>query len=129
REELQALRGELDAVRRDTTLARDRAGTGDEAALRGERLRDELRRALEREQGYMLSIAERADTDRGRRVTTLVRATREITGELDALVDLIDAVVEVSLEDARSALIEEKARVAACKRELAQLEAEARELG
>lgn len=132
REELQALRGELDAVRRDTTLARDRAGTGDEAALRGARLRGELRRVLEREQGYMLSIAERADggdSDRGRRITTLVRASREIAGELDTLADLIDEVVEVSLEDARSVLIEEKARVAACKRELGDHEAEARELG
>jgi tetratricopeptide (TPR) repeat protein len=132
REELAALRGELDRLRRDTTLAKDRAGTGDEAALRGQSLRVELRRALENEQGLMLRIAGRmdgGDRERGQAIATLLSGAQELTGDVDALERLIDEVVEVALEDARSALVEEKARLAVIKRELGDHEAEARELG
>jgi TolA-binding protein len=132
REELASLREELDRLRRDTTLAKDRAGTGDEAALRASALRVELRRALENEQGLMLRIAGRMDGDdreRGQAIATLLGAAQELTGDVDALERLIDEVVEVELEDARSALVEEKARLAVIKRELGDHEAEARELG
>ncbi|HWN69847.1 MAG TPA: hypothetical protein VNM90_19530, partial [Haliangium sp.] len=132
REELAALRAELDRLRRDITLARDRAGTGDEAALQAQSLRVELRRALENEQGLMLRIAGRMDGDareRGQAIVKLLAAAQDLTGDVDALERLIDEVVEVELEDARSALVEEKARLAVIKRELGDHEAEARELG
>jgi TolA-binding protein len=132
REELASLREELDRLRRDTTLAKDRAGTGDEAALRANELRVELRRVLENEQGLMLRIAGRMDGDdreRGQAIATLLGAAQELAGGVDALERLIDEVVEVELEDARSALVEEKARLAVIKRELGDHEAEARELG
>jgi TolA-binding protein len=132
RQELASLREELDRLRRDTTLAKDRAGTGDEDALRASELRVELRRVLENEQGLMLRIAGRMDGDdreRGQAIATLLGAAQELTGDVDALERLIDEVVEVELEDARSALVEEKARLAVIKRELGDHEAEARELG
>jgi TolA-binding protein len=132
RTELAELRAELDRLRRDTTLAKDRAGTGDEAAVRGQSLRAELRRVLESEQGHMLRVAGRMDgndRERGQALVTLLGAAQEITGDVDALDRLIGEVIEVSLEDARAALIEEKARLAVIERELGDHESEARELG
>jgi tetratricopeptide (TPR) repeat protein len=132
REELEALRSELDGARRDLTLARDRAGTGDEAALRGQALRTDLRRVLENEQGYMMRIAARLEggsRGRGQAIATILQAAQDIARDVDALDRLIEDVVEVSLEDARSALVEEKANLAAIKRELGDHEAESRELG
>jgi tetratricopeptide (TPR) repeat protein len=132
RAELAALRAELDRLRRDTALARDRAGTGDEAALRGSSLRVELRRMLENEHALLLRIAGRmdgSDRERGQAIATLLGAAQELTSGVDSLERLIDEVVEVALEDARSALVEEKARLAVIKRELGDHEAEARELG
>lgn len=132
REELAKLRAELDELRRDTTLAHDRAGTGDEAAQRGQSLRVELRRVLEDEHGLMLRIAGRmdgGDRERGQAIVTLLATAQELSGEIDALERVIGEVVEVALEEARSALVEEKARLAVIKRELGDHEAEARELG
>ena len=132
REQLADLRRELDRLRRDTTLARDRAGTGDEAAQRARSLRVELRRVLENEHGLMVRIVERmdgGDRSRGQDIATLLAAAQDLTGGVDALSRLIDEVVEVALEDARSALVEEKARLAVIKRELGDHEVEARELG
>lgn len=132
REELEALRSELDGARRDLTLARDRAGTGDEAALRGQSLRTELRRVLENEQGYMMRIAARLEggnRGRGQAIAAILQAAQDIARDVDALDRLIEEVVEVSLEDARSALVEEKAHLAAIKRELGDHESESRELG
>lgn len=132
REELEALRSEVDSARRDLTLARDRAGTGDEPALRGQSLRTELRRVLENEQSYMVRIAARLEGGnraRGKAIATILQATQDIARDVDALDRLIEEVVEVSLEDARSALVEEKAHLAAIKRELGDHESESRELG
>jgi tetratricopeptide (TPR) repeat protein len=132
REELEALRSELDSARRDLTLGKDRAGTGDEAALRGQSLRTELRRVLENEQSYMVRIAARLEGGnraRGKAIATILQATQDIARDVDALDRLIEEVVEVSLEDARSALVEEKAHLAAIKRELGDHEDESRELG
>ncbi len=132
REELKALRSEVNSARRDLTLARDRAGTGDEPALRGQSLRTELRRVLENEQSYMVRIAARLEGGnraRGKAIATILQATQDIARDVDALDRLIEEVVEVSLEDARSALVEEKAHLAAIKRELGDHESESRELG
>lgn len=132
RDELKALRDELDSARRDLTLAKDRAGTGDEAALRGQSLRTELRRVLENEQGYMMRIAARlkgGDRKRAQAIAAILQATQDISRDVDSLDRLIEEVVEVSLEDARSALVEEKANLAAIKRELGDHENESREIG
>lgn len=132
RDELKALRDELDSARRDLTLAKDRAGTGDEAALRGQSLRTELRRVLENEQGYMMRIAARLEggnRKRAQAIAAILQATQDISRDVDSLDRLIEEVVEVSLEDARSALVEEKANLAAIKRELGDHENESREVG
>ncbi len=132
REELQGLREELDQLRRDTTLGKDMAGTGDEAALRGKSLRAELRQVLEREQGLALAVAGRAeggDVARAERLLALYGTAQEITDEIDALERLIDEVVEFSLADVRSALVEERARLVGIKRELGDYEAESSQLG
>ncbi|WP_428267991.1 tetratricopeptide repeat protein [Haliangium sp.] len=136
RTELASLREELDGLRRDTTLAKDMAGTGDEAALRGREIRTALSEALAREQGLMLRIASRAqgagegdDSERGERVARLLAATQEVGDQVHALERLIDDVVEFALADVRSALVEEKAHLVAIKRELGEREAESRELG
>lgn len=134
REELEQLRAELSELRRDTTLAKDRAGTGDETALRGHELRARVRSVLAEERGQIRSIVGRmdkgsADRKPGADLVTVLGAIETLSVSIDELHARIDEVVEFSIADARSALVEEKARLSVIKRELGDYEAESHEIG
>lgn len=132
RAELEAMRAELEEVRRAALLARDEAGTGDPVTLRARALRAELRQVLDQEQALAARIIGRMrgnDRHTGARLATLVRTAGAITSKVGDIEGAIDEVVEFALADVRSALVEEKARLAAYERELFIYEHESRELG
>ncbi|HUH04903.1 MAG TPA: tetratricopeptide repeat protein, partial [Kofleriaceae bacterium] len=132
RAEIDAMRLELEAIRRDGTLARDRAGVGDENATRGTTLRARVREAIEAEHQYMVQIAsgvsggDRAKLDQ---IIALARRANTISETLDGTNERIDATVEAALDEVRGELAAEKAQLAAYKREYLEYEAESRELG
>jgi len=132
RGDLEAMSDELAAVRRDAVLARDEAGTGDEAAVRARALRAELRVALADEHRYMSRVVSRMkgrDLGKARQIALLTRTSNDITLQLDEVQTVVDEIVEVELAGVRTDLLAEKARLAAYKREFVTYEAESRELG
>lgn len=132
RAEVEAMRIELDAIRRDAILARDRAGVGDEDATRGKALRARVRQAIEDEHQYMVQIGggvsggDRAKLDQ---IIGLTQRANAITLTLDGTNDRIDATVEAALDEVRAELSVEKAQLAAYRREYLEYEAESRDLG
>lgn len=132
RAEIESLSDELEELRRQALLAKDEAGTGDDAALRARTLRTRLRAALDDEHRYMGQIAARMDgSDRARaaQIAGLMQTATAVIARLDGIQSTVDEVVEVALAEVRSSLVEEKARLAAYKREFAQYEAESQVLG
>lgn len=132
RVEMAALDRELEDIRREMVLAKDAAGTGDEAALRARQLRDKLRGALDAEHRVMLGIIGRMqgkDRGKGDQIAALTRSANQITGKLDQIQTTVDEIVELALADVRSSLADEKVRLSAYKREFVTYEAESQELG
>ena len=130
--EIEAMTREMDDLRRQAVLAKDVAGTGDEAALQARSLRARLRTALSQEQQALARVVARlqgGDRAKGNQIATLVRTANTISLDLDAMENAIDEIVEVALAEVREALAEEKARLAAYKREFVTYEAESRVLG
>ncbi len=130
--ELLQLQRELEDVRREMVLARDLAGTGDEVADRAVGLRAALRQALDDEHRYMTQIFARAggrDRTKADQITSLTRTANAITVTLDQSNEKIDKIVDLALADVRGDLEEEKAKLAAYKREFITYEGESRELG
>jgi TolA-binding protein len=132
RAEIDAMRIELEAIRRDATMARDRAGVGDEDATRGQTLRARVRQAIEDEHQFMVQIARTVGGgDRGKldQIINLTTRANSIMVTLDGTNDRIDATVEAALDEVRTALASEKAQLSAYKREYLEYDAESRELG
>ena len=132
RAELEAMRTELEEVRRAALLARDETGTGDPVTLRARALRAALRQVLDEEQALAARVIGRMQGDdrrAGARLATLLRAAGVVTGKVGEIEGAIDDVVAFALADVGAALVEEKARLAAYERELAIYEQESRDLG
>lgn len=132
RVEVDAMRTELDQVRRAALLAKDEAGTGDDVALRGRALRAELRMVLDQEQALADGIFARLGGSRQRTGAALVQHIRQadrIARRIDDIDGAIREVVDFALGEVRVALDEEKAHLAAYRREFDIYEAESRELG
>lgn len=130
--EITAMTRELDTIRRQAVLAKDVAGTGDEAALEARSLRVQMRTVLSQEQQALARIVSRlegGDRAKGNQIATLVRTANMISLDLDGMQKTVDEIVEVALADVREALAEEKAKLAAYKREFVTYEAESRVLG
>ncbi len=132
RAEVKGMRAELASIRNEATLAKDAAGTGDEVALRANRIRDLLRQALADEQNYMqgligrLSGSKRTKADQ---IVSLVTRANSVALKLDEVNATIDEVVDMVLADVRASVEEEKARLSAYKREYNEYEQESQSLG
>ncbi len=132
RSDVTQMRIELAEIRRNSTLGKDRAGTGDETATKRKELRKELRRALDNEHDYMKRLAGKmgsADQRKMQQIATLTAQARSATNKLDTINSTIDAIVEDALREVRGALNDEKANLGAYKQEFINYEAESHVLG
>ncbi|MBL4637460.1 MAG: tetratricopeptide repeat protein [Kofleriaceae bacterium] len=126
------LRGELKSIRSDTVLAKDRAGTGDEAASKRNALRADLQRALDAEHGAMMSTSSAmSSSDRGKmqQIGRLTTQAKNAASKLSRVKGTIDSIVDEALGEVRDALSEEKAHLGAYRREFLNYERESHEIG
>ncbi len=132
KQELDAMRAELSTVRQQMVLARDATGAGDEVATRARTVRGNLRAALEEEHQFAMRIIQRMsgnDRNQAQRIASLLQQASRITLQVDDVDATIVGLVERGLRDVRTAVDEEKARLAAYKKEFKTYEAESRRLG
>jgi len=132
RTEIEALKKELDAIRDDTLLAMDRAGTGDDLAVRRTQLRARLRASLEAEQKLIETLSGRAGGDERRELARIAGLTRQADGIADRLDQAnakIDAIVEEALVEVRATLEDEQAKLGAYKQEYVNYDGESHALG
>jgi len=132
RADVNEMRAELAAIRSDSTLAKDRAGTGDQAAQTRKRLRKDLRAALDTEHDFMKRMTGKmksSDQSKMQSITRLTAQARKATAGLDNINTTIDGIVDEALGEVRGALAEEKAQLGAYKQEFTNYEIESRELG
>ncbi len=130
--ELAELNTELSNLRREITLGRDQAGTGDDVTLAARALRRDLRAALAAEhQAVSAALRGVAGDDRRRadRIADLVRRADATIATLDGVNATIDEIVELALTEVRASVAHEKAELAAYRREFLLYEAESRALG
>ncbi len=123
RQDIDAMRADLGAARRDITLGRDQAGTDDFAAREEQRLRGELRAALDAEAQFIASLGANPKLS-----AAMAKASQVMTA-LDGMFSRIDGIVDAALVEVRSDLNQEKVKLAAYKQEFANYEAESAGLG
>jgi hypothetical protein len=132
REEVNKMRQELALIRRDSTLAKDRAGTGDEVSTQRTELQKQLRAALTDELNYMKRLSSKmsgSDQNKMQQIARMSEQSRAATNKLDNVNSTIDAIVDDALVEVRTALSEEKAQLGAYRREFVTYEAESHGLG
>jgi tetratricopeptide (TPR) repeat protein len=130
--EVEQMRAELAEIRREIVVGRDAAGTGDEVAVRGRQLREQLRDAFDAEHKAMTKImARESGKDRARadRIGKLSKQADATTARLDKMNGTIEQIVEAALADVRDTLAREKAELASYRQEFLLYEAESRDLG
>ncbi len=126
------LRSELKSIRSDMVLAKDLAGTGDEAAEKRKVLRKELRAALIAEHQAMTRMTAKSsgnDRKKMQQIARLMSQSNRATQSLDTINGTIDSIVNEALGEIRSALSEEKAHLASYRREFINYEKESHDLG
>ncbi|MBZ0232312.1 MAG: tetratricopeptide repeat protein [Deltaproteobacteria bacterium] len=121
--EIDQMHAELESVRREITLGRDQAGTGDDVTMLARKLRSDLRGALAAEHRAVGPLA--GDN----RINDLMRRADAVINGLDATNATIDEIVEVALTEVRDSVAHEKAELASYRREFLLYEAESRALG
>lgn len=132
RAEVEAMKKELDGVKSDIMLARDRAGTGDETSMARQRLRGALRAALDAELSQLLTMSSRLNGDERNRANEIAALTRRADGiavQLDRATAKIDQIVEEALVEVNSLLADEKAKLAAYTQEYNNYDGESHTLG
>lgn len=132
RTDVDRMREELAQIRTDSMLAKDRAGTGDEAAEQRIALRSDLHEALQAEHGFMQALSGKMKSKDQKSMQEIERMSaqiRRIRGSLDGVNTTIDLIVDDALGEVRQALDEEKAQLAAYRREFSNYEVESHGLG
>ncbi len=130
--DLDGMHAELEGVRREITLGRDQAGTGDDVTLASRQLRGELRGALASEHRVVASLLTGVSGDdrrRADRIADLIRRADVTIVALDGVNTTIDEIVELALAEVRDTVVHEKAELASYRREFLLYEAESRALG
>lgn len=126
------LRVELKAIRSAAVLAKDRAGTGDEAAEKRDTLRVDLQKALDAEHNAMMATSSSmSGGDRGKmqQIGRLTTQAKNASQKLSQVNGTIDSIVDEALGEVREALAEEKAHLGSYRREFLNYETESHELG
>src|SRR5690606_12778054 len=132
RAEIEAMKKELAAIRSDVLLARDRAGTGDDASVKRRELRGRLRAALDAEQRAQQNLVARLSGDartKANQIAALTRQADGISARIDQANSKIEAIVEEALAEVRLVLADEKAKLAAYKQEYTNYDGESHVLG
>jgi len=132
RVEIEGLKKELEGVRDDTIVAMDRAGTGDDAAIKRQALRARLRGALDAESRALAAVGGRAQGQDRRELDRIAGLTRQADGiavQLDQANAKIDGIVEEALVEVKATLEDERAKLAAYKQEYANYDGESHTLG
>jgi len=132
RTEVEEMKKELDAIKGDIMLARDRAGTGDETSVERQRLRGALRAALDAELSQLLTMSSRLNGDERNQANQIAALTRRADGisvQLDRATAKIDQIVEEALVEVNSMLADEKAKLAAYTQEYTNYDGESHTLG
>jgi tetratricopeptide (TPR) repeat protein len=130
--EIDAMHLELENVRREITLGRDQAGSGDDVTLASKKLRSDLRAALVAEHAAvsgLLAGASGDDRKRADRISDLMKRADVVILGLDSVNGTIDEIVEEALTEVRDSVVHEKAELASYRREFLLYEAESRALG
>lgn len=132
RQDVEMMKKELDTIKGDIMLARDRAGTGDETSVERQRLRAALRAALDAEIAQLLTMSSRLNGDERNRANQMAALTRKADGiavQLDRATVKIDGIVEEALVEVNSMLADEKAKLSAYTQEYANYDGESHVLG
>jgi TolA-binding protein len=132
RVEMEGLKRDLEKIRDDTVLALDRAGTGDDLAVKRDQLRARLRAALQAEHRFVETLAARATGGERRELERTARLTRQADGiatRLDQANAKIDAIVEEALVEVRATLEDERAKLSSYKQEYVNYDGESHALG
>src|SRR5690606_19194388 len=132
RAEIEAMKKELAAIRSDVLLARDRAGTGDDASVKRRELRGRLRAAPDAEQRAQQNLVARLSGDartKANQIAALTRQADDISARIDQANSKIEAIVEEALAEVRLVLADEKAKLAAYKQEYTNYDGESHVLG
>jgi hypothetical protein len=128
--ELGSLEHELAETRTQAMVARDSAGAA--AASKASSLRGRLRQALADEHAAMARVVSRmdgGDRTKAEQIDSLTQRASSIALTVQELDGTIDDIVGSMLGDVHAALDEEKAQLAAYKREYLSYEQESRDLG
>jgi TolA-binding protein len=132
RTEMEGLKKELEAIKDDTILALDRAGTGDDIAARRMELRGRLRAALDAEHDELQRLGARAggaDRAEAGRIARLTRQANGISARLDQANAKIDGIVEEALVEVKATLEDERAKLSSYKQEYTNYDGESHALG
>ncbi len=127
---IEQLRSELRALRREATLARDRAGN--ERERRARELHEELRASIDAEHRALAQIGGRIGEDgqtEWRQIASLHDRAGSILGELEGVTSQVDELASALLVDVQDELAEQVAELEIHREELAAYEAAAREVG
>ena len=130
--ELATLQKELTTLRQQATLARDATGTGDDVANRARSIRAQLQEVLEKEHRLARKIVKRMTGNKrskAQQVVSLLQKADALGASISEVDQNISTIVEQELAEVRTAVQEEKARVAAYAREFHTYERESRTLG
>jgi hypothetical protein len=127
--EVQQMRQELTDIRRETTLGKDEAGTGDEVSVRARSLRDQLRQAFDAEHKAMKAITDRSGDSGAGEIDKLEDQVGTIQDRLDGMNLTIDQIVDAALVDVKDTLDSAKADLSAYRQEFLLYEAESRGVG
>lgn len=132
RDDIAALRGQLEKFHHETELAADEAGIGDELALEEQELRKQMRAAVKAEHDVVARAASRAGGDSAGRVrdieSQLARAdnVEQTVGRVNGR---IDQAVEGQLREVKVAIAEEKAALVGYQQQLGSYDGETVDVG
>jgi tetratricopeptide (TPR) repeat protein len=126
----QAIEDELAAIRRENTLGKDLAPSGDEGIAKARDLRAQLKIAQDAEQRSLSGFAS-ASHDRGKsqQLQGLAERAMQLATNLDNTDHTIDRAIGDGLEEVKRLLAQERQNLTAYKAELAEHENEGRTVG
>jgi len=132
RDQVEALRKQLDELHHEIELASDEAGIGDELAIEERELRRQLEGAIKAEHAVLARAAARAGGDSAGRVRTiedLLARADNVDKTVSRVNTRIDQLVEVQLREVKVTIAEEKANLVTYQGQLGAYNGETQTVG
>jgi tetratricopeptide (TPR) repeat protein len=132
RDDIAALRAQLESFHHDTELLADEAGIGDELAVEEQDLRRQLDEAIRAEHTLVARAAARAGGDEAARVQaieSLLARADNVEKAMARVNGRIDQAVEGQLREVKVAIAEEKAELVGYQQQLASYDGETVDVG